>query len=381
MPQVKYTADGLPYYDATDQQTQPYFPQANGPMLPAPGIPGTMPEAWNAGVRGLAGSLMDTLAAPGRAMQGMNAVQPSVPGLWSEEDEFRRQHAMGRQVGQATDLAFNVMGNPVATNVSRPGEMALGIVPVDIGKNLNVRRALPNNETFEAAVRNTPGASIQDGSLVMAIQRNQHPDQALEESIRGGVFYLPQGSKDAKFYTGTGHNFGYGGTEKIAGETAVNNPLFVKGATGGKAPETAFDQLNGKGAYQSMRSEALRAAAPYNLPGYPAGGAREELAAQFLAKYAPELEPAAWSIVQNTKKGNQFAYALQEAAVASAARRAGHDAVLGYSVSRKTKQPFISEMFDVRENVYPSAAGDYGMWPQFRPADLPIPNAQAPTFK
>jgi hypothetical protein len=113
MPGVKYTPDGLPYFDATDQQTQPYFPQANGPMLPAPGIPGSMPEAWNAGVRGLAGSLMDTLAAPGRAMQGQYAVQPSVPGLWSEEDEFRRQQAMGQQVASATDLGMGLVGSPM----------------------------------------------------------------------------------------------------------------------------------------------------------------------------------------------------------------------------------------------------------------------------
>jgi hypothetical protein len=122
MAGVKYTADGLPYYDATDQQTQPYFPQANGPMLPAPGIPGTMPEAWNAGVRGLAGSLMDTLAAPGRAMQGGYAVRPSVPGLWSEEDEFRRQHAQGKQVADAGSLGLNLAGQ---SPFAKPGQVGI----------------------------------------------------------------------------------------------------------------------------------------------------------------------------------------------------------------------------------------------------------------
>jgi hypothetical protein len=262
-------------------------------------------------------------------------------------------------IGRSSDLAGLVMGGaaPLASNVSRAGEVSLGIVPVDVGKAF-MKPNLPDSDMFRTAVKNTQGARVEDGSLVMPITRNQRPEQAMDESVRGGVFYLPQGSKDAKFYTGTKENFAYGGTDKIAGETAINNPLFVKGATGGKAPEAAYDQLLGKGAYQAMRTDAINSA-----PYYFKANEKSEFVGAFLRKYAPEMEDLADHILANSTKGNQLAYALQEAAVASAARKAGHDAVLGYSVSRKTKEPNISEVYDVRESHYPNRAGDYQTWP------------------
>jgi hypothetical protein len=71
MPQVKYTADGLPYYDATDQQTQPYFPQVSGPMLPAPGNPAQPSEGWNQGVRDtLHGMTIGPVQDAAKALQG-----------------------------------------------------------------------------------------------------------------------------------------------------------------------------------------------------------------------------------------------------------------------------------------------------------------------
>lgn len=248
------------------------------------------------------------------------------------------------------ELAANIFGGP----------SGMAMVPPVVARGLNTPRSLPRTPEFEAAVRNTKGASVSDdGMLTLPVTRNQHPDQAGADSVRGGVFYLPQGSKDAKYYSGTGHNFAYGGSQRIAGETAVSNPLFVKGATGGKAPEVAFDQLLGKGSYQAMRGDALH---------YGTGGPREirqEAVEKFLQTYAPEMVPMASQIVANSRKGNQLPYALQEAAVASAARNAGHDSVIGYSVGRKDKQPRISELFDVRENVYPSPSGEFGIWPQF----------------
>lgn len=299
---------------------------------------------------GLGQSIYRAITLPGNVYQG------KVP-MYGEDGRTNPE-----VIQQSTDLAGLVMGGAMpVSGVSKAGEVALGIVPVDVGKNLNVKKALPETDSFASAVRNTPGARVEDGSLVMPVTRNQRPEQALDESVRGGVFYLPQGSKDAKFYSGTNHNFAYGGTDRIQGETAVNNPLFVKGATGGKAPEAAYDQLMGKGAYQAMRTDALHYTPYYLKPAEKADAVRT-----FLQKYAPEMEDLAEHILANSTKGNQLAYALQEAAVASAARRAGHDAVLGYSVSRKTKEPFISELYDVRESHYPNALGDYQMWPQYR---------------
>lgn len=88
MPQVKYTADGLPYYDATDQQAQPYFPQANGGMLPAPGVPGTPSEGWNQGVRDtLHGMTIGPVQDAAKALQGQMTGQ--------EAQDFAFGAAMG----------------------------------------------------------------------------------------------------------------------------------------------------------------------------------------------------------------------------------------------------------------------------------------------
>lgn len=265
-------------------------------------------------------------------------------------------------IRRSADLAGTVMsgGGAAGGAVSHAGETALGIVPVDVARAFKgVSSSLPESDLFQQAVKNTPGAMIDNDVVRLAVTRNQHPDQAMQDSLRGGVFYLPDGSKDAKYYTGTGHNFSYGGTETVSGETAFKNPLFVKGATGGKAPEAAFDALNGKGAYQQMRTDALRSAGGYGLTP----DLKEELIRQFLDKHAPEMSDLSWHIMQNTNKGNQLAYALQEAAVASAARKAGHDGVIGYSMGRKVKEPRISEVFDVRERSYPDATGGFETWP------------------
>lgn len=237
------------------------------------------------------------------------------------------------------------------------------IIPVPAARGLGTLRKLPATEDFARAIANTKGASIDPDGVVIPVTRNQRPEQAGADSVRGGVFYLPAGSKDAKFYSGTGMNYAYGGSENIKGETLLSNPLFVKGATGGKAPEAAYDQLMGKGAYQKMRTEVLNHAV---VPGYIKDQSlKAEQVSKFLEKYAPELVGMEYEILANSAKGNQLAYALQEAAVASAVRRAGHDGVLGYSTSRKTKEPFISEVFDVRERTYPTREGDFTVWDDY----------------
>lgn len=244
-------------------------------------------------------------------------------------------------------------------NTALSGGPTEAIVPMAAALRSGVPRTLPTHPEFARAVTNTPGASITPEGLQMSISRRQLPDQSGAESVRGGVFYLPKGDKNAKHYTG---KTGYGGSDKIEGDTLYRNPLFVKGATGGKAPQAAFDQLNGKGAYEAMRTEALAAMPKWGQYRDPAP------IYNFLDKHAPEMSGLAEYIMGNSKKGNTLPFALQEAAVASAARKAGHDGIIGYSTSTKTKEPFISEVYDVRENRYPSPSGDYSMWPQFEQA-------------
>ncbi len=240
----------------------------------------------------------------------------------------------------------------------------LGIVPVPAAKASGVPIRLPDNPDFAKAIAGTPGAAITPEGVEIGVTRRQLPEQADEESVRGGVFYLPSGSPNVKHYT-TGKN-GYGGPQKIEGATLFRSPLFIKGATGGKAPEAAFDQLLGKGSYAAMREDALKSVLGWSM------SARQKIDATeaFLQKYAPELGGRADYIISRSGKGNQLPYALQEAAVASAVRKAGHDGVLGYSVTRGNKEPFVSEVFDVRENAYPSPDGGYSVWPQFEPQQI-----------
>ena len=114
-----------------------------------------------------------------------------------------------------------------------------------------------------------------------------------------------------------------------------------------------------------MRNDALRVRHPDliqqrgdSLPGAITPEA-------FLEKYAPDLAGMGDYIFRNSRQGNQLAYALQEAAVASAARKAGHDAIVGYS---KGKQgPFLSEIFDTREMNYPDKFGTpTDIWDAFK---------------
>lgn len=231
-----------------------------------------------------------------------------------------------------------------------------GIVSPQVARELKTLRQLPEHPEFAQAVSNTPGAQITDEGLLMRVARGQKPEQEAMESVRGGVFYLPEGSSNMKHYK----KGDYGGQQAISGETMLHNPLFVKGATGGKAPEAAYDQLRGKGAYQKMRQEALQASGVMNLQG---GGLTTADKAERIARtlqehgipdhIAPDM---AFNILQNSRSGNQLPYAIQEAIVGNAVREAGHDAVLGYSKGKSG--PFLSEVFDVREPYYPYSSGE-----------------------
>lgn len=232
-----------------------------------------------------------------------------------------------------------------------------GIVSKDVAKSINMPVTLPKSDEFINAVRGTQNASITPEGLNMSIVRYQKPEQELSESVRTGVFYLPEGSQQAKYYKGKGVSGGnYGGTQTISGETLYKNPLLAKGGTGGKAPEDAYKQLVGKTQFNNMQSDLMKTIMARDK------GAE---AYMFLEKHAPEIADNAWNIVENSKQGNQLRYALQEAVIANEARKAGHDAILGYSKGRGDKGNFLSEVFDLRESHYPSPSGEFYMNPEF----------------
>jgi len=236
------------------------------------------------------------------------------------------------------------------------------IVPSNVAREIQMPVNLPTSKEFIKAVENEPSAQITEEGLLLNLKRLQNPEQSGMESVRTGVFYLPEGqSANLKHYKG---KTGYGGAEPIEGETLYKNPLFVKGATGGKAPEVAYDQLNGKGAYQAMRDDVLKSY------GYNDNQSKKVESVQaILEKYngldSEDAYNMAYNIVSNSKTGNTLPYAIQENIVANSVRNAGHDAVLGYGKGRGDKGEFFSEVFDVREAAYPTKYGDYELMPSF----------------
>lgn len=249
------------------------------------------------------------------------------------------------------------------------GGAKLAIVPALAAKGLKVEKALPKTDLFARAVENTPGARIEDGSLVMPVARRQMSAQHNQPSVRGGVFYLPEGDKRLSYYNGTGY---YGGQDRISGETALNNPLFVKGATGGKAPEAAYAALKSKDAMKKMDRDVFSAVNEKYWMSKQDPDIYRERVGNLLADYGSDPEIADY-LIRNSTQGNQLRYALQENIIGNAVRNAGHDAVLGYGLKRNRRpggDPFLSEIFDVRESHYPGKNGEYQIWDQFKPQSL-----------
>jgi hypothetical protein len=230
--------------------------------------------------------------------------------------------------------------NPdITANITRKQALETN-VPVD----------LPTRPEFEEAVKNTPSAKLTPEGLLVKVVRFQKEDQEGEQSVRTGVFYLPEGSPNAKHYK-TG-KVGYGGIEKMQGETLLRKPLFVKGATGGKAPEAAYDAIKGKGAMKQLDRDVMSIVTSQRvLKDRNLEYVFKENVSNFLRNHGSDPNMA-WYIVANSRQGNQLRYALQENVIAHVVRDAGYDSVLGFSKGRSG--PFISEVFDVREQTYPS---------------------------
>ena len=293
---------------------------------------------------------------------GMPSMQPKTPITDPNYDAY----AQGKNVGELAGIgamAVPAYAGVLRASAPKAAQMAedyltkIGgishIVPPSVANEMGMATTLPKDDIFAQAVANTPSARISEEGLHLNLMRKQKPEQAGTESVRSGVFYLPEGSANIKHYGGS---TSYGGTDKITGETLYKNPLFVKGATGGKAPETAYAQLTDKDQLKQLQSDVSKAiSGPQDI--------KYDLVQQFLDKHAPDLSDYASYIYDNSRKGNQLRYALQEAAVAQKVRDAGHDAVIGHS---KGKQgPFISEVFDVRESHYPDQHGNFELNPKF----------------
>lgn len=205
-----------------------------------------------------------------------------------------------------------------------------------------------------AAIKNTAGASADDAlnSIKLQMSRRQVPEQSGQRSVRGGVFWLPEEQSPwSRHYTGRA---GYGGPQTKTALGEFINPVVAKASTGGRAPAIAFDAVRGKGAYEAMRDDVLRA-----LP-FGRGITADEVRA-LLVKHGgnPDLAP---DIIRYSRTGNQLPYAIQENIVAATLKRAGHDGVLAYS--KHQGAPRLAEIFDLTRSTYPAivaaAAGAAG---------------------
>jgi hypothetical protein len=219
MPQVRYTADGLPYYDATDQQTQPYFPQVSGPMLPAPGVPGTPSEGFNQGVRDtLHGMTVQPFHDAARALQG------------------------GMTGNEAQDFAFGA---------------ALGLLPMGRG----LKPKLPMDEASRMARAAEQGYTIDAYKGMNAYHPDSVPDRnwrgepingtadripAPIDQGQGGRFYSSDPAVASRFAEILGGQFGPDSAAAVfPSKIRMQNPKVID-ANGAFAADFQF----GKGAGQ-----------------------------------------------------------------------------------------------------------------------------------
>lgn len=196
------------------------------------------------------------------------------------------------------------------------------------------------------AIATTPGAKITGEGLELDVVRYQKPEQAGEEAIRTGVFFMPEAKSPYQRHYTTG-KIGYGGRMRTQGRTTYRNPIIVRASSGGRGPKVAFDTiLQRRNAYEDMRTEVLNGIGIYTFRGPPT----EAAVAELLLKWGGETNLAG-SIIAYSKEGNTLPYAIQEHIVAAVVRKAGHDAVIAYY--RLGGRWHLSEVFDVRARYYP----------------------------
>ena len=229
--------------------------------------------------------------------------------------------------------------------------------PEYVRENMDYETKMPTDEAFLDAVRNTPGTRIEDDGIIVDIERWQKPEQDSEASVRTGVFYLPRGASQSRYYRG-GTGF-YGGAVHFTGETLLKAPLAVKGATGSNVPLKAYEALFGKEAAKKLEEDCESIMRPYQR------SARVNRAMDVYYEYLPYADDdyMDFSTLEiNSREGNQLRYAVQENIIAHAVREAGYDSVVGYNRGN------LTEIFDVREGNYPSELSS-DPWATYIPND------------
>jgi hypothetical protein len=224
------------------------------------------------------------------------------------------------------------------------------VVSPETAKRLNYPTELPADQKFHDAVKNTEGASLIPEGLMLSVLRQQHPDQEGRNSLRGGIFYQPEGSHNK--YPFTGKN-GYGGSEKINGTTLLKRPMFVKGSVGGMAPTTAYDIIKGNGSCEKMKRSVWHVCRNM-ISWHDMGTTTEQDVYNVLKAYGGDerLAKTIFDFGSKNRNWNGMAMAMQENIIANTVRNAGYDSIIGWS-RRRDGTIFMSEVFDLRETTYP----------------------------
>ena len=236
-----------------------------------------------------------------------------------------------------------------------PREARRIVLPEQVPTGIGVGEITPE---LERAITNTPNVELTAEGIRAKVIRAQSALQAGQESGRTGVFYLVQGDKNLRHYKNklrqvAGYDVPsfYGGETLVQGETLIPRPLAARGGTGGKVPERAFVQLRGRDEFEALSRDISGQLLSVHKPTV-------EAVSSVLFMYGGDASMAG-EILASSTQGNQLRYAVQENVAATVARDAGYDAIVGIS-KRRSGDEFISEIFDVREVVYP-VEGELGV--------------------
>lgn len=159
-------------------------------LQPPPRNPAAPPDAVAAAIRAALQHNVDWAKVPGMVAQG---VQPSTPGQWSEEDEFRKQHLAQAPYSWGPQTAFsevfwprmgtNVGGSgfAVGSGATMPGKAAAADVPA-LTKQLETALQSKNTEEFPTIFKSL--ADLSEGDV-----------KALAKEFYGGG--IPRSKKQA----------------------------------------------------------------------------------------------------------------------------------------------------------------------------------------
>ena len=100
---------------------------------------------------------------------------------------------VARMAGQEINAAMT--GQPTSSLLGQITPKPMQIVPPSVARQIDMPVNLPTSQEFMTAVKNEPSAQITEEGLLLNLTRRQKPEQAGSESVRTGVFYLPEGQK------------------------------------------------------------------------------------------------------------------------------------------------------------------------------------------